>query len=943
MVYLLKSIHLKNFQIHRDTFINFDNRPILLITGANGAGKTLILDALLLAMGGASKRAKQMGLSSFIGPFGGTAKIKIVLNNPIINKRRLFQTNVPNLDTIIDKDLLTIEVAIDKRGARQYSINGRKTIDGVPISVYHIQKIFTSVHLHPSDPLFVTEQGTINSFESLTPHKRFEILLESSELKAYLDKLLSTQTELEREEKTVKPLLARLKEEERKLQILKSAYEAYKKRLEIEKALKRLEVELLWSEVDEIDKERAKILEELNNNEQTLFNLQSKIRDLHTEESKLLQKKAKLQKKIEQLNEEYDDLTKNIEILKEEKKEVLAALANLDNEKETYESSVDQIESIRAEIIRISEEIDEINNELKNIKLQKDNLSRGLILLDTSISPYEYKRLNEAISFLEKVKEYHLEDRIIGPLVSMVRVKDEYSSFSDAIKMALRNFLFVFIAMDSEAFKYAKRIFDELGRPRITIIRFDLISEKKRAPILHNSIVNWASNLVEGNPFFIKFLKSVDDTLIAYNVDDPNILVEIAKQFNARIVTQDCNSYFVKYGGFTRPPKVPTIKLGILLDSMNVNMYDIHRAKKQLSEKEKQLVSKRIKLRAKLHTLKEKLDRLEAFSNKITGLDEPSLRKRSIEIEEELKSLSQQAEYHQQEILRFKKDIELLDEKHNLINRQIGEVQLRIKNITTNIKELKQKLSTLDKQYEEKLRIAKEKGIRPESVRSFDEIRNEMMKLKGMLDAIKVTVADKEKYENQKKIVSDLKAYLSKRNEHIRNLREDLRLRIEEWKRILLETISKIQILMNLLLRPRIDEVVLKLTNLENPEKTELIITARVEKDGKFRSLYALSGGERVLLAQAFILSLHILTNAPIQIIDELTQRLDESYQLAAFEMVAKAQKLMSSGNPNNLQAQFILMAPIIRKEGLPKYVKHIVFIKVRSEGDKWVTVTVEH
>ncbi|MHA1470652.1 MAG: hypothetical protein ACTSSP_08860, partial [Candidatus Asgardarchaeia archaeon] len=153
----------------------------------------------------------------------------------------------------------------------------------------------------------------------------------------------------------------------------------------------------------------------------------------------------------------------------------------------------------------------------------------------------------------------------------------------------------------------------------------------------------------------------------------------------------------------------------------------------------------------------------------------------------------------------------------------------------------------------------------------------------------------------------------------------------------------KIQILMNLLLRPRIDEVVLKLTNLENPEKTELIITARVEKDGKFRSLYALSGGERVLLAQAFILSLHILTNAPIQIIDELTQRLDESYQLAAFEMVAKAQKLMSSGNPNNLQAQFILMAPIIRKEGLPKYVKHIVFIKVRSEGDKWVTVTMEH
>ena len=64
--YIFKSLEIYNFVSHKQTYITLEDTPITLITGANGTGKSLILDALLIAMGSGSDRVRKQKLTSFI-------------------------------------------------------------------------------------------------------------------------------------------------------------------------------------------------------------------------------------------------------------------------------------------------------------------------------------------------------------------------------------------------------------------------------------------------------------------------------------------------------------------------------------------------------------------------------------------------------------------------------------------------------------------------------------------------------------------------------------------------------------------------------------------------------------------------------------------------------------------------------------------------------------
>lgn len=144
---VFQSIHLVNFVIHRDTTVQLDRSPVVLVTGSNGSGKTLILDALLFAIGIDSKRAQRQRNSAFIGRFGKYAEVILKLNNFIMNGRRVLQSSDPHILKHLDQDLVTIRLRIHANNKLSYWLNDRRTVNGHTINRGDIRQLFQAAGL----------------------------------------------------------------------------------------------------------------------------------------------------------------------------------------------------------------------------------------------------------------------------------------------------------------------------------------------------------------------------------------------------------------------------------------------------------------------------------------------------------------------------------------------------------------------------------------------------------------------------------------------------------------------------------------------------------------------------------------------------------------------------------------------------------------------------
>ncbi|RLI63094.1 MAG: hypothetical protein DRO63_08825, partial [Candidatus Gerdarchaeota archaeon] len=64
---LFRKLVLENLMLHDNTTIDLAKEAITLITGANGSGKTQILDGLIICLGYIPQRAKGKGIRSLVG------------------------------------------------------------------------------------------------------------------------------------------------------------------------------------------------------------------------------------------------------------------------------------------------------------------------------------------------------------------------------------------------------------------------------------------------------------------------------------------------------------------------------------------------------------------------------------------------------------------------------------------------------------------------------------------------------------------------------------------------------------------------------------------------------------------------------------------------------------------------------------------------------------
>jgi chromosome segregation ATPase len=416
--------------------------------------------------------------------------------------------------------------------------------------------------------------------------------------------------------------------------------------------------------------------------------------------------------------------------------------------------------------------------------------------------------------------------------------------------------------------------------------------------------------------------------------------VDASQQLNGNIITSEGLSHYLRIGAFARPPRPVTVNLDISIHELGLaqDTVDIRRQLRELREREAMLMRDRMRLNSEISQLRSNLQDLQQSHIEPLSDEERSTlildsEQRESIIRQHILELDTQCDALSQEYQDCNSDLSPLNSQQQRINGQLQSLESRRSNRQAIIAQLSNELRQredenehLSTQLKEFRKAAKVLGECPEVVREPTPVREEQIQIQAMIETIRATTEDRQAFEEQEKVVSKLQDYIKERQQHLENLMTDVDRRLLEWRRQLEETIETLNHRMNQLLSHFLKQVKLLIRFPDEPSRAELHLQLAINRKGDWRTYQEMSGGERVLATQTFILALHTLAKSPLHIIDEFTQRLDEASRAAILSVVQRT--LDITQQDAIIHPQFLLMAPSTVGLQIPDSMYHVVLIK---------------
>ncbi len=978
---LFQKITLENLMLHENTKVDLAKEAITLITGANGSGKTQVLDGIVICLGYIPTRAKAKGVGSLVGKMGEFAKVTLEVANPIVNGKRSIYTMDQDLNSVINFNSFNITAKISQQDSSItfYINNSRRIVRGRLVTRRDIRRIFDTIGVRGDNKLAFTGEGTVDEFASKSPKRKLDVLLEVTGLKQYREEVIAAQETLKASIQEIEPLKRKFETESKLLNIWNDAMKILnqKKKLMILKI--KLETELAWSfvkryekQLEGINKQRLTILKQKNENEENISRKEDeisltkrKLRALN-EELQLIEEHERVKNRqlitaetqLSYEGENIKNFRKEIDryLKQKESMERIIATKDLSEKDRKLQDKQEALAVKTKKLSMMQEKYSKAEKELEILRRKivvepnfDSFVSDEDVYSGKRLTKYEEDLANSAKIFYQKIRRQSFDKEIIGPIISLIDVKEGKEGWAKAVKNLIGRNLYAFLAKTNESYRFAKRLYDETWprwKPPLTVYRVSTedaktANENKKTPP-YKEIHDLVSNLITGNPYAVGFLKRVVKGGVTEDKYDPNILTNIAKDSKINILTKSGKSFYLSQGGFGRPPAPMKNSFGwkikIIDEKALSTSFDERKTRVAIARLERDtrdLKVDEIKTLTEISKLHQEIQSLGMPDEKIIGKIETIN-----EIIAVIEAKAKECKIHQNALKleldevsdRFSEYVIKKGDVKNRIN-EVQETSDLLKLELHSLREKSTRLLTLeinyDSEYEnvlqemkEREEIAKQKGERPEEIRSYSEIRDELSRIEGHLESIGISNVDEEKIQAQKVKVESLQTYMEEREEHITNLRADLEARLAFWNGELQEVITNISKSMKLLLGGIFEKTRLKVTNINKPDEAGLYIEA-ITKGKAYRDFRELSGGEKVLAIEGLILAMHTLTDSPIHAIDEFTQRLDEKNKALAFSIAIRTQKLTSENS--RFLPQFILLCPDALDVELSNNIHHMV------------------
>ncbi len=892
--FLIHKLRLVNFMLHKETELDLTQSPITLITGANGSGKTQVLDGLILALGYSSRRLKKTETADLVAPFGDKAEVSLDMS---------LSSSFNLEDSIISEEIMSfLETLPEKTWRILVEIHPQKGIDyffvspekKIKVRRKTVRELFRHLAIKADNRLAFTEEGTVNVFADHSSKNKLELFLETTGLATYRENLVSSWDSIEKASRAIDPLRRKLSLEKEYLQSMEKTRALMEKKAALIDEHFQLVIEEAWSGARIAEKEASLLEKRLQNRKKEAKSLKKELLGYEEEKKELDQAiiiERKQQDEMRRVLEKQGEKLGNLEGQNSSNKRILE---ENQKKKEEFEEKIHSLEENKLspqEEKKISKRIGKIEEELSKIK--EIQQTTGEDFFSPSLAQ-ERKLLGQAIRFRHLLEKEKIT--CVGPLFYELKIKPDAPINKQGLERLLGIHAFSFIASSQKDYQAASEVFQK---------EWPSPSEAPAFFIAKSSLPkNYSPSTAAGD--------------VSQSLQAPkNILYFLEKVMKVSIFSDgSTNCDFEKSSLTWHKEKIhlpwPAVGNGwsfrILSEGRELSLEKLEKAihaqeiHENLNQEKEDLLEK---ARAQDDQKQEQLkERVQEFSAEIESL------------KQEIASIEKNYAEVKSTALKQKRKYELLLDSLREKSQREDVIQDRISRLKEKKENEEATLSSLEISYEEKKSLweevaasAKKLGECPEKVRTLQKTQHEKAQLEARLEVISISPISDEVYNAQKEKVRKLDEELTGTEAHIEELKSDMERRFADWYKQVTVKINELSQSMNYLLTNVTHGVRLRVENIKNPEKAGLHI--EVQRHGKkWLDLSSLSGGEKVLTVEALILSLHLQTDSPLHAIDECTQRLDLQFKAMAFEMVQRAVEEAIARSKGPHSPQFFLLAP---------------------------------
>ncbi|KAJ2871892.1 Structural maintenance of chromosomes protein 6 [Coemansia aciculifera] len=394
---IVESIEIVDFMCHEKATVNLCPK-VNFITGQNGSGKSAILTALIIALGGkASITNRASSLKGFIREGRQRATVKVQLRNrgPDAYRPELYGSSI-----VIERQLNTGTVA------SQYKLRNGDTGEVVSKRKDDLVAITDHMAIQVDNPINILSQDAAREFlASTSPDKMYQFFLKGTQLHQLREDLGAVSQAITRAEANIerkKEVLPEMKAEKKRWE---QHYENMKQARDFSAKLTALSQQMAWAIVEEAEDKVRQVDENLGVNGQ---------------------KVAKIDEKVAEQTAFINGINAEADLLSEQAQELLRQLEPLKAERRV---PVEQMEAAKAALRRFKQTEADMNMEARSTRERISSLTAEIATERARMESKDQagkEKLRLAITALEdNIKE---EEARIADLQAEQQTHEERSS-----------------------------------------------------------------------------------------------------------------------------------------------------------------------------------------------------------------------------------------------------------------------------------------------------------------------------------------------------------------------------------------------------------------------------------------------------------------------------------------------------------------------------------